>query len=65
MKPSREEDEDWRNREKWDEYEGAIDEMISKTNTSFAPWVILESNDKKYARIKALETVIARIEERL
>ena len=58
-------DEDWRNREKWDEYEGAIDEMISKTNTSFAPWVILESNDKKYARIKALETVIARIEERL
>jgi len=58
-------DEDWRNREKWDLYETAIDEMIAKTSTEFAPWFILESNDKKYARIKALETVIAEIEKRL
>lgn len=58
-------DEDWRNREKWDLYEEAIDEMIKKTSTDFAPWHILESNDKKYARIKALRTVIAAIEERL
>ena len=56
-------DEDWRNREKWDLYEGAIDEMIAKTSTAFAPWYILESNDKKYARIKALEIVIDRIKE--
>ena len=58
-------DEDWRNREKWDLYETAVNEMLQKTSTSFAPWHILESNDKKYARIKALEIVIAAIEEKL
>lgn len=58
-------DEDWRNREKWDQYEEAIDEMLQKTNTTYAPWVILESNDKKYARIKALKTVIKAIEAKL
>ena len=58
-------DEDWRNREKWDLYEDAINEMIEKTNTTYAPWTILESNDKKYARIKALKTVIKAIEKRL
>ncbi len=58
-------DEDWRNREKWDQYEKAIDEMIAKTSTEFAPWVVLESNDKKYARIKALETIIAEIGKRV
>ena len=58
-------DEDWRNREKWDQYEEAIDEMIAKTNTSYAPWYVLESNDKYYARIKALKIVIKRIEEAL
>ncbi len=58
-------DEDWRNREKWDLYEEAIDEMLQKTNTSFAPWHVLESNDKKYARIKALKIVIKAIEKKL
>lgn len=58
-------DEDWRNREKWDLYENAIDEMLEKTNTSYAPWIILESNDKKYARIKALKTLIQEIEKKL
>lgn len=58
-------DEDWRNRDKWDEYEVAVDEMLQKTNTEYAPWCILESNDKKYARIKALKTVIKEIEKRL
>ena len=56
-------DEDWRNREKWNQYEGAIDEMIQKTSTEFAPWYILESVDKKYARIKALEIVIDQIKK--
>ncbi|MBR0396923.1 MAG: phosphate--AMP phosphotransferase [Eubacterium sp.] len=50
-------DEDWRNREKWDLYEAAIDEMLQKTNTVFAPWHILESVDKRYARLKALRIV--------
>ncbi len=56
-------DEDWRNREKWNQYESAIDEMIQKTPTEFAPWYILESVDKKYARIKALEIVIDQIKK--
>ena len=51
-------DEDWRNREKWDQYEEAVNEMLQKTNTTFAPWYILESNDKKYARIKALRILV-------
>ncbi len=56
-------EEDWRNREKWDLYEQAINEMISRTSTTFAPWHVLESNDKRYARIKALEIVVDAIEE--
>ena len=58
-------DEDWRNREKWDLYETAVNEMIQKTSTEYAPWHILESNDKHYARIKALKTVTDEIEKKL
>ncbi|MBR6873791.1 MAG: polyphosphate:AMP phosphotransferase [Ruminococcus sp.] len=58
-------DEDWRNREKWDQYEAAVDEMIQKTSTEFAPWVIVEGNDKKYARLKVLDTVIERLGDEL
>ena len=58
-------DEDWRNREKWDAYEGAVDEMLAKTSTAYAPWHILESVDKKYARIKALKIVIKELEKAL
>ena len=56
-------EEDWRNREKWDLYEEAVNEILQKTNTSFAPWYILESNDKTYARIKALKIVIEAIKK--
>ena len=58
-------DEDWRNREKWDEYEKAVDRMAELTSTEYAPWTIIEGNDKKYARIKALKTICKRIEEHL
>ena len=58
-------DEDWRNREKWDAYEQAVDEMIAKTSTTYAPWHILESNDKHYARVKALKVVIKALEKAL
>ena len=58
-------DEDWRNREKWDLYEDAVNEMIEKTSTEYAKWYILESVDKKYARIKALEIVIDQLKEAL
>ena len=58
-------DEDWRNREKWDLYEDAVNEMLKKTSTTFAPWHILESVDKNYARIKALKIVIEELEKAL
>lgn len=58
-------DEDWRNREKWEDYSIAVNDMLRLTSTSCAPWVIVESQNKKYARIKVLETVIAAIEEKI
>ena len=58
-------DEDWRNREKWPLYEQAVDEMLALTSTRQAPWVIMESCDKLYARIKVLETVIDTVEKAL
>lgn len=57
--------EDWRNREKWDEYVNAIDEMLVKTSTTYAPWVVIEGNSKHYARIKVLETVVEAVEKHL
>ncbi len=55
-------DEDWRNREKWDEYVKAVDEMIVRTSTKNAPWHIIEANSKLYARIKVLEIVVEALE---
>jgi len=51
-------EEDWRNREKWDLYREAVEEMVAKTSTSTAPWTIIESDDKYYSRLKTLKTVI-------
>ena len=50
-------DEDWRNREKWDEYELAVNDMVEHTSTRSNPWVLVEGNDKLYSRIKVLKTV--------
>ena len=58
-------DEDWRNREKWDQYEKVVDEMLIRTSTTYAPWTIVEGNDKYYARVKVLETVVHAMEKRL
>lgn len=58
-------DEDWRNREKWDLYLEASKDMIDKTSTDDAPWVIIPANNKRAARIKALKTIIIACEERL
>ena len=55
-------DEDWRNRKKWPQYELAVLEMLERTSTTFAPWTIVEANDKHYARIKALRTVVNALE---
>lgn len=58
-------DEDWRNREKWDQYEEAVNEMLIRTSTPDAPWIVVEGNCKYYARIKVLQTVVDAIEARL
>lgn len=55
-------DEDWRNREKWEEYELAVCDMIDRTSTEIAPWTLVEANDKNYARIKVLKTLCERLE---
>ena len=58
-------DEDWRNREKWPQYEVAVNEMLQKTSTAYAPWHIIESKDKRYARLKVLHILIDALEEAL
>jgi polyphosphate kinase 2 (PPK2 family) len=58
-------DEDWRNREKWEEYEIAICDMIDRTSTEIAPWTLVEANDKYYARIKVMKTLCKAIEKAL
>ena len=56
-------DEDWRNREKWPQYEEAVEDMLQKTSTTYAPWYIIESVDKKYARIRTLQIVTDALEK--
>jgi AMP-polyphosphate phosphotransferase len=52
--------EDWRNRDRWETYEAAACEMIEKTGTESAPWVLVEANHKDWARVKVLRTVVER-----
>ncbi len=58
-------DEDWRNREKWDQYEAAVDEMLVRTSTTYAPWIVVEGNNKYYARVKVLKTVVDALEKKI
>ena len=55
-------DEDWRNRDKWEEYRQAVEEMLERTDHPLARWHVVEAESKRYARVKVLETVIAEIE---
>lgn len=50
-------EEDWRNRDKWDEYGHAVADMVDRTSTEIAPWTLVEANDKRFARIKVLRTL--------
>lgn len=52
-------DEDWRNREKWEPYEAAVKDMLARTDSPAARWTVVEGNDKYFARVKTLRTVIA------
>ena len=58
-------DEDWRNRDKWEAYEEAVNEMLVRTDTSYAPWTVVEGNNKYYARLKVLKTVVELFEKKL
>ena len=57
--------EDWRNRKKWAAYERAVCDMVDRTSTDFAPWHLVEANDKKWARLKELEILGQSIERTL
>jgi polyphosphate:AMP phosphotransferase len=54
--------DDWRNRDKWAAYDAAMTDMVERTSTAFAPWTLVEAEDKKYARLKVLRTIVERLE---
>ncbi len=58
-------EEDWRNREKWDDYVRAASDMVERTGTEIAPWTLVEAEDKNFARIKVLKTLVETIEAAL
>ena len=58
-------DEDWRNRNKWDAYEAAVNELVERTSTPHAPWTLVEANDKNHARVKVLETFAKAVKKAL
>ena len=58
-------DEDWRNRERWDDYAAAACDMVDRTSTGLAPWTLVEANDKNFARAKVLRTICERLENTL
>ena len=50
-------EDDWRNRDKWDDYVQAVGDMVDRTSTEIAPWTLVEANDKRWARVKVLRTI--------
>lgn len=58
-------DEDWRNRDKYPQYKAAVDDMFRLTSTNYAPWILLDSNDKRYARVRNLQLINEALEARL
>lgn len=57
--------DDWRNRKKWGAYEAAVDEMVRRTHRPGARWTLVEAEDKRYARVRILETVVKAMERGL
>ena len=58
-------DEDWRNRERWDAYKAAVNDMVAHTSTEFSPWSLIPGNDKKVARVEILKTLCDSMERAL
>jgi polyphosphate kinase 2 (PPK2 family) len=57
--------DDWRNRDRWDDYDLAVNDMVERTSTVHAPWTLVEANDKRFARIKVLETITSQLKAHL
>ncbi len=56
-------DEDWRNRERWDQYEIAVHDMVERTSTQLAPWIVVEGNDKRFARVKVIRSLCDKLSQ--
>ena len=56
-------DDDWRNRERWDEYVQAAADLLSRTNHAHAPWVIVATNDKYTARLAVLQGLVRHLKQ--
>ncbi len=57
--------EDWINRRLWTGYQAAAREMIARTDTPHAPWVVLPADDKRHARLAVLRSLCDRVEEQV
>ncbi len=55
-------EEDWRNRERWDDYEVAVNDMIAFTGSETAAWTLVAGNNKRFARIQTIEAICERLE---
>ena len=53
--------DDWRNRDRWDDYLKAAADMLQRTDTEYAPWHVIATNDKHSARLQVLETILAQL----
>lgn len=58
-------EEDWRNRDRWQAYERAVNDMVERTSTRSAPWSLVEGNDKRYARVRVIQEVCDALERGL
>lgn len=56
-------DEDWRNREHWDDYVAAAEEMFARTDTPWSPWTVIPANHKRFARLRAMETMASALRQ--
>lgn len=58
-------EEDWRNRAKWADYSQAVEDMLLHTSTPYAPWTVVEANNKYFARVKVLRTIVDAVQARM
>ncbi len=58
-------EEDWRNRARWDDYQAAAEEMLRRTHSEEAPWLLVSANDKYHARVQVAEAAAARLRRQL